>query len=135
MKIAKFIGVALISLTSLSEAKAYTVVDASGGFLNRYRNIVETHDGNQHLLSCHKPGFQKCRWVLTPPTNPTGLVKFEEGDLANIETSVFKFASIENSGKLFFDNRFYITYTYNEDKDQLRYIIYTIDEAKELKLI
>lgn len=52
--------VILVSLTLSSKAKIK--ITKSNGGQNGYRDVVETHDGDDHTLKCKNPGRESCTW-------------------------------------------------------------------------
>lgn len=64
--IALLFFVILVSLSLSSEATIK--ITKSNGGQNGYRDITETHDGDDHTLKCKNPGRESCTWGQGFPT-------------------------------------------------------------------
>jgi hypothetical protein len=61
MKNLKIIATMVCILCALT-LSAKIVVEKKNGGKNGYRDITETHSGNNHKLICCNPGHEQCTW-------------------------------------------------------------------------
>lgn len=107
------------------------------GFFNHYKLVVQTvlHNGDI-FMECHEPGWTRCRpqelYVIHFGGESTPI---NNDELTAIDETVTKSAmGGSNSGKFVYADRFFVTYTYNEQTDQLSTAIYTLAEADYYQL-
>ena len=125
--------VTCFSFLSLADTPM-TVTKKNRGLFG-YKQVTEVYGEGMHTLSCFDPGRTSCR--------SNGLIVLNE--TLSITEDVFLTidGSVENlvknnqriSGKFVFDGKCFITYSYNPDKDELVYTIYSLSQAETLNLI
>lgn len=108
------------------------------GFFNHYKIVSQTNLNNGDIyMECHEPGWTRCRpqdlFVITFDGVSTTVEAIE---LQGIDERVTESAiGGSNSGKFVYGEKFLVTYTYNEETDQLSTAIYTLPEAAFYNLL
>lgn len=133
----KILTLALLvaGLTQLS-AKPVIKYNKSNGGLFGYRFVTttETPEENKIIVACTDPGLTRCRSALAPVL-PDGSDITPE-TLENIDRTVTGLLTPEHtSGGVVYNNRLYVRYSYNVERDNLQIEVYTLDGAREEGLI
>lgn len=108
------------------------------GFFNHYKEVVQTNMNNGDIfMSCHEPGWTRCRpqalYVITFDGVSTTI---QNEELNAIDETVTRSATGgNNSGRFVYGEKFFVTFTYNEETDELSTAIYTLPEAAYYNLL
>ncbi len=115
-------------------SKVYTNKHHRGLF--GYKNVEQTTMNNGDIfLNCNDPGRTACK-VQQAITWPNGgpVLTVEIADLIDKKIG----EEITNSnikGAFVFNETFFVTFSYDEERDIIQSVIYSIDEARKEKLI
>lgn len=116
-----------------SQAFSYVIVKKDRWRLFGYKQVHQTNgnDGSITLL-CNDGGWTRCAPVARVINNDDDKTEISVETMEKIDEVVMKSVTEDNTtGKLIFDNAFFVTYEYNVHQDKLVYIIYTLAEAKK----
>lgn len=108
------------------------------GFFNHYKLVTQTVFNNGDIfMECHEPGWTRCRpqslYVITFDGISTTI---QNEELNAIDETVTRSAiGGSNSGRFVYGEKFFVTFTYNEETDQLSTAIYTLPEAAYYNLL
>jgi hypothetical protein len=130
-----FLSFALSTLSLFAEGDPLTVTKKNRGLFG-YKSVNETFAEGMHTLTCLDPGRTACR------TNGLSVVIDETltlsaDELATIDNQVTDFVNINRneSGTFVFASKAVIVYSYDPDKDQLIYTVYSVEQANELNIL
>lgn len=117
---------------------SHVYYDKNLGFFNHYKEVSQTNMNNGDIfMECHDPGWTRCKpQALLVITFDGVSTEVTNDDFKNIDDMVTKAATDGNdAGKFIYGEKFFVSFTYNEDTDKLSTKIYTIAEATYYKLI
>ncbi len=127
-------------MSSAAFANDELIVTKENGGIFGYKTITETigtgENSGQHGLYCQDPGRTRCRTnsisVVVDETLSLDYTEFEK-----IEELVEQALKDSNGapGRINFNGKAIVTYSYDADKDKLVFTIYSILEAQNLNLI
>jgi len=120
----------LAVLTAALNVDAKVTITKSNGGLFGYKTVQQTNmnDGSTTLV-CSNPGLTRCRAQTLRTVDGNTLTADEIEKIDNAVSEIIS-SSENGTGKLMFDNRYVVTYKYNENSDKLIMEVYTPEEAK-----
>jgi hypothetical protein len=128
----------LMGSIGVLEAKI-TIYKNGWGLFRRWYDYVEqtAFNNGDVVVVCQRPGFVRCAVQnissIVFQGNPTPLTQ-EKLDIISdyVENSI---TETKNSGAFIYDNSYYVRYGYNITNDKLTTDVYSLQEARSLKLI
>lgn len=117
-------------LVATLNVDAKVTYQKDNGGLFGYKTVQQTNmnDGSVTVV-CTNPGWTRCR-AQTLRTVDGNTLTGDEIDKIDAAVSDLISSTEKGTGKLVFDNRYVVTYKYNEHSDRLTVEIYTFEEAK-----
>ena len=108
------------------------------GFFNHYRDVTQVNMNNGDIfMDCSQPGWTRCKpqALLVITFNGTATAVANEELKAIDETVTRSATGGSNVGKFIYNEKFFVSFTYNEETDQLSTKIYTLAEAAYYNLL
>jgi hypothetical protein len=110
-----------------TNAFCWIKIDKYNGGLFGYRNVTESHSGDNHMLGCADPGKNKCRFSSISSSGETpSLFQIEQIDIQIQD----KLRNENFRGDFIFENSYFVKYIFDYNINKLSYEIYSIQEAK-----
>lgn len=101
-----------------------------------YKEVTEVQAEGRHTLTCLHPGRQACRPQI-PSMVVDGTLTLTATEFNTIDATIERTVqdNEKEMGSFIFDNKAFVTYSYNPYQNTLIYTIYSITEAKNKNLI